>query len=218
MITVPGGKNIVFDTTPDFRAQMLREKVSRLEAVIYTHTHSDHIHGFDDLRAFYFYSKKPVPCYIHSSHVDELRTRFSYAFRQDGYHGTKPQVQLKEFGSRPFKIAGLKFEPALAPHGDQQTVVFRVGSFAYATDFKSLDRRIIKKWRGTIHTMVASGLKFGEHATHSTIEETVALFADLGVKQGILTHMGHEVDSVKHVSRLPRGVVFAYDGMKISLI
>ena len=217
LITTHDKKNIVFDTSPDFRAQMLGAGIEKLEAVVYTHTHSDHCHGFDDLRAFYFHSLKPVPCYIHTEHVEDLRERFIYAFRKDGYQGTKPQVLLKPFGSRSFKISGLTFEPSMASHGDQNTAVFRVGSFAYATDFKKLDAKTIKKWRGSIHTMVASGLKFGEHPTHSTIEETLDLFDDLGVERGIITHLGHEVDYDKHGKHLPKGRLLAFDGMKVTV-
>lgn len=215
LLSTSEGKNIVFDTSPDFRMQMLTAKIRNLDAVVYTHTHSDHTHGFDDLRAFYFQSHRPVPCFIHESHVDDLRSRFSYAFRRDAYHGTKPQVQLKTFGQNSFKVAGQRFEPALAPHGDLDSAVFRVRNFAYATDFKSLGADLVKKWRGTIHTMVASGLKFGSHKTHSSIEETVALFQELGVRRGIITHLGHEVDHGKDARRLPKGVTFAYDGLQV---
>ena len=206
---------IVFDTSPDFRAQMLRAKVTYLDAVIYTHTHSDHLHGFDDLRAFYFRSLQPVPCYIHATHAQELRSRFSYAFRRDAYHGTKPQVVLYEFGESAFTIGGQRFSPALAHHGDMQTAVFRVGAFAYATDFKALSEQVRRAWRGKIHTMVASGHKWGEHPTHSTIEETLDLFRDLKVKRGIVTHLGHEVDFVKDQRKMPRGMALAYDGMRL---
>lgn len=210
-------KNIVFDTGPEFRIQMLRAKVKTLEHVIYTHTHSDHCHGFDDLRAFYFHTQKPVTCHIHSSHANELRRRFEYAFTKTTYLGTKPHVDLVEFEHRPFSILGLEFEPFLAQHGDDQTSVFRVGNFAYATDFKYLSGETIKKWRGKIDTMVASGLRFGEHKTHSCIEETIALFKDLEVRRGFITHMGHEVDYPKHRRLMPKGVALAYDNLKIKM-
>lgn len=208
---------IVVDTTPDFRTQMLRAKVDRLDAVLYTHTHADHCHGFDDLRAFYFFRKAPIPCFLDPIHANELKARFEYAFVDSGYLGTVPQVCIKEIDSNPFAIGPLEIEAIWLPHGSVTSLAYRFGRFAYATDFKYFPPQAIEKWRGKVNTMVASGLHFKPHNTHSTIDETISLFAALGVEKGYITHLSHNVDHKRDAQHLPENVFFAYDQMVISV-
>lgn len=220
LMTVPGpeGGNIVIDTTTDFRYQMLRARVTHLEHVLFTHTHADHCHGFDDLRAFFFHSRRPVNCYLSSEHLAELKERFSYAFHASGYHGTAPQAEVHTFiDQRPFSVLGHEVDPVRLPHGHTHSFGFRLGSFAYATDFKFFPPEVIARWHGKIHTMVASGLHFRPHATHSSVPETMALFAELGVKRGIITHLSHEVDYDRDVKKLPPHIRFAYDGLTLQV-
>lgn len=204
-------QNIVIDTTPDFRTQMLKAKVSQLENVLYTHTHADHCHGFDDLRAFYFSTKMPVNCYLKNHFHSEFLTRFSYAFNATGYLGTAPKVVLKDIPIEPFEVIGLDIETVELPHGNTTTTGFKFGSFVYATDFKTFPKNAIDRWKGKVTTMVASGLRFREHQTHSTITETIELFNSLGVKKGYITHLSHEVDYLRDSHSLPKHVSFAYD-------
>lgn len=207
-------ENLVIDTSPDFRWQILQAKVQSLEHVLYTHTHADHCHGFDDLRAFYFHSRKPVHCYLGHEDLKDLRRRFSYAFHDSGYLGTAPQVETHAIThEKSFEAMGLRIEPLLLPHGSVSTTAFRFGSFAYATDFKSFPPEALARWKGKVKTMVASGLRFRPHQTHSSIDETIALFNQLGVEKGIITHLSHEVDYKRDSKRLPRHVAFAYDGL-----
>lgn len=210
-------KNIVIDTTPDFRTQMLRSRSEALEHVLYTHTHADHCHGFDDLRVFYFHSKKPVDCWIHHVHAKEFRTRFFYAFEETLYPGTKPKVVLHEIDDQIFVIDGLPVQPYLLPHGKEFSTAYRIGSFVYATDFKSIPDKILESWKGTVKTMIASGVGFGQYPTHSSVDETVAVFQKLEVDFGVITHLSHEVDSIRDSSKLPEGIQFAYDGMQIEV-
>lgn len=211
-------EHFVIDTTPDFRAQMLRERVMDLRYVFYTHVHADHCHGFDDLRAFYFKSKSPVQCMSTSQHLQELKQRFSYAFMNTGYIGTAPQVDLVPFDSSlSCHVGGLDVEAVELPHGNVTTLAYRFGSFAYATDFKYFPDAAIEKWKGKIHTMVASGLRFRDHPTHSTVDETLQLFKELGVKYGYITHLSHEVDAQTDAKKLPKNVSFAYDGLSFEV-
>ncbi len=207
--------NLVVDTAPEFRLQMLEAKVRDLRHVLYTHTHADHCHGFDDLRAFYFFSKTPVNCYLAKEHAKELRSRFSYAFEDTGYIGTPPQVKLKTITARGFSIKGAKIDVKVLPHGSMETLAFRFGSFAYATDFKYFPSKVIASWRGKIDTMVASALRFSEHPTHSSIPETLELFKELGVRRGILTHLSHDICYKRDFKKIPKNVSLAYDGMEI---
>lgn len=206
-------ENLVIDTTPDFRMQMLNAKVHTLQHVLYTHTHADHCHGFDDLRAFYFLNQKPVHCYLSPEMLEEFKCRFSYAFTNTGYLGTAPQVVVKPIPNQPFSINGLEIDTIRLPHGSVLTTGFRFGSFAYITDFKEFPWEYRSLWKNKVHTMVASGLRFRSHPTHSSIDETITLFKDLGVKKGIITHLSHEVDYKRDQSSLPSHVSFAYDGL-----
>lgn len=219
LLTLPNDLgHIVVDTTTDFRTQMLRAKVKHLEVVLFTHTHADHCHGFDDLRAFFFHSRRPVNCYLSPEHLQELQERFSYAFHNSGYHGTAPQTRIHTFTDEvPFPLLGLEVDPVRLPHGHTHTYAFRFGNFAYATDFKCFPPETIARWRGKIHTMVASGLHFRPHATHSSIPETIELFKALEVKRGIITHLSHEVDYQRDQAQLPSYVELAYDEMTFSV-
>ncbi|MCY4380329.1 MAG: MBL fold metallo-hydrolase [Proteobacteria bacterium] len=223
LITVKSTReNIVIDTTPDLRSQMLSAKVKYLAKVLYTHTHADHLHGFDDLRAFSFWQKDLVQCYLKPTDLHELKTRFSYAFEDTGYPGVKPKAELISFDEKEFQLTGdLMVEPLFLPHGRVLSTGFRFGSFAYVTDFKSfVDGKFtakLLKWRGKIHTMIASGVKYIPHPTHSSIPETLEMFDKLGVKRGIITHLSHDVDYERDQKKLPPEREFAYDGMEIDL-
>ncbi len=207
----------MIDTGPDFRMQMLRAGVRSLKDVLYTHTHADHCHGFDDLRAFYFSSREEVACHVAEQHCPDFRQRFSYAFEDTGYLGTKPQVVLRPFTSKAFKLGALTVEPAFVPHGHTETAVFKIGRFAYATDFKQFPDSLIHKWRGQIDTMVASAIRFGQHPTHSCVDETLALFQALAVKRGYLTHIAHELRHAIDEAKLPPHVRMAYDGLEFEV-
>lgn len=212
------GVQMVVDTGPEFRLQMIREGITDLNGVLYTHLHADHCHGFDDLRALYFRSKEPVNCYLCSDFEKELRQRFSYAFIDTGYLGTKPQVVLKQIpDDGNFLVANKPIETFRIAHGNVQTSVFRFGSFAYATDFKEFNADQIVRWKGKIKVMVASGIHFGTHNTHSVIEETLRLFEALNVERGVITHISHKIEHLRDSAKLPAGVELAYDGMVIDL-
>lgn len=217
-VTTDDGRNIIFDTSSEFRIQVLRADIRTLQAVIYTHVHADHCHGFDDLRAFYFKDKSPVPCYLGAEYEAEFRSRFSYAFEDTGYLGAKPQVELRILPEQsPLRIGDVEIDFLRLPHGHVISYAYRLGNFAYATDFKTFSPEQIEQWRGKIDTMVASGIHFGKHNTHSTIPETIELFKALKVRDGIITHIAHDVDHERDSKRLPRGVRFGYDGMNFSV-
>lgn len=208
---------IVIDTGPEFRLQLLRAGVSQLQQVLYTHLHADHSHGFDDLRGLYFNSGHPITCHLDPEYIGELKQRFHYAFEDTGYLGGKPDLHLSPLpqNAGTFKIAGQEIETVRLPHGNVYTNAFRFGAFAYATDFKGFTEEALNLWRGKIHTMVASGLRWREHKTHSTIGETLEVFKALGVKRGIITHLNHEIDYNRDSKLMPEGVELAYDGLII---
>lgn len=212
------GENIVIDTSPDFRRQMLDAGVKKLSGVLYTHSHADHTHGFDDLRAFFFYSKENLNCYLKKDDLEDIRSKFSYAFNNTGYSGVTPKVNLVEIEEKPFKVwPDLEFEPLFLEHGNVNSIAFRLGRFAYATDFKKFTPADINKWHGKIDLMVASGLHYKDHKTHSIIPETLKLFEDLKVQRGVITHTSHQIDYVETSSKLPQNCALAYDGMTLEV-
>ena len=218
LLELTNDKRIVVDTSPEFRLQLLANKIDRIDAVLYTHTHADHCHGFDDLRVFSFFRKDPLPVFLAPDHATEIRERFHYAFENTGYEGATPQLQLHEIGKDTFDVLGLPVEPVYLPHGGVTTTAYRFGDFAYATDFKGFPPEVLAKWQGRVPTMVASAIRYRPHSTHSNIPETLDLFAKLGVKQGFLTHLSHDVGYGRDSGKLPPGAALAYDGMVIDLL
>jgi phosphoribosyl 1,2-cyclic phosphodiesterase len=213
LITTKEGKNIVVDTGPDFRQQALISKIKKIDAILYTHIHADHCNGFDDLRAFRFFDETPIPTYLLEEQIEPLKSRFLYAFSKTGYSGVVPSLSLIPMPMKSFPLLGLDVDVIKLNHGDIDVCGFKFGTFAYVTDFKSLSETQIKRWAGSIDTMIASGVHFGSHPCHSVIPETVELFKQLQVKKGYITHISHEVDYAKHSRNLPEGVEFAYDGL-----
>ena len=214
-----GEKNIVIDTSPEFRLQILQAGIKTLSAVLYTHIHADHCHGFDDLRVFSFAKSRgtPISCYMDASFIEEFKNKFSYVFATNSYYGTLPQVELLPVPAGIFKVAGIEIESVRLPHGAIMTNAYRCGSFAYATDFKYFSDALLASWRGKIETMLISGARFKPHPTHSSVSESLAIMQTLGVRRGYLTHLSHDVDYYKHSDALPSGFAFAYDGLVIDL-
>lgn len=211
------GKTLLVDTAPEMRLQVIKSNITSIDAVLYTHLHADHAHGFDDLRAFWFKSRKKLPLYLFPEYQEELKNRFSYAFQDTGYKGAIPQVELREIGDQVLSVEGIKVEPFRLPHGTVETCAFKVGRFMYATDFKRFSEDQISALKGEVDTMVASGIHFGSHNTHSVIPETLDLFKKLGVKKGIISHLSHEIEYLRDAKSLPDNVLFAYDGMIIDV-
>jgi phosphoribosyl 1,2-cyclic phosphate phosphodiesterase len=217
MVTI-GNRNLLFDTSPELRLQILSNGFTQVDAVLYSHMHADHTAGFDDLRAFYFQSRKPLKIYMLPEYIEEIKSRFAYAFLDTGYAGIKPQVVPLPLYDKPLMIEGIEVDPVRVDHGHVSSCGFRIANFAYVTDFKNFPQSKISEWRGKVDVMIASGIHFGTHASHSVIPETIQLFEDLGVTKGVLSHLAHEVDYFEHQSLLPDFVEFAYDGMKIDVL
>jgi phosphoribosyl 1,2-cyclic phosphate phosphodiesterase len=213
------GEVLVIDTTPEFRLQVINNRLDRIDGVLYTHTHADHCHGFDDLRALSFGSKRSntIECMLLEDHIADFKSKFRYAFEDTGYKGTVPQIRVTKIPDEPFQFCGLDIEPVRLPHGHVTTCGIRVGGFVYATDFKTFPKDTIARWRGFVDTMIVSGVHFGKHETHSVIPESLALLDELGVRRGFITHISHNVDHERDRSRLPQNVEFAFDGMVIDV-
>ena len=209
-------RNILIDTTPDLRFQLLNNNISSCDYLFFTHTHADHCHGLDDMRPFFFKEKRNIKVWAHSEHEKELRSKFYYMFEDTGYMGLKPSLQFLSLDELKAEFSDVGIETETLPHGSAFTSLFKIGRFLYVTDFKVFSEDLIEKWKGEIDIMIASAPTYKTHSTHSCIPETIDLFQKLGVKKGYMTHLSHQVEHVSHSKKLPNSVFFAYDGLKLS--
>jgi phosphoribosyl 1,2-cyclic phosphate phosphodiesterase len=208
------GHNVLIDTTPDFREQALREKLMHLDAVLYTHTHADHILGIDDLRPL-TYKHKPgkLPLYASPKASEFLRNMFPYIFVPTYKFGGLPQVELHPIEG-PVELFGANFEPLTVIHGETPILGFRFGSAAYLTDHSQVPQETIEKLRD-LDVLFLDGLRYAPHPTHSTIEQSLKIVDEVKPKRAFFTHICHELAHEATDAALPPGVRLAFDGMKL---
>ncbi len=210
------GLSLVVDTGPDFRQQMLRERVTQLDAIIYTHEHKDHTAGLDDVRSFNFAQQKDMPVYGEQRVLEQLKREFAYAFTEKKYPGV-PQIQLNEINHKPFEVQGLKIIPIRAMHYKLPVLGFRIGDFTYLTDANYLDEENMNKIRGS-KVFVLNGLQHEPHLSHFTLEEAVDVAQKLEVEKAYFTHISHKLGLHKtEQERLPENMALAYDGLILNL-
>jgi phosphoribosyl 1,2-cyclic phosphate phosphodiesterase len=211
-----GGQQILIDSAPDLRLQALREGLQQIDAVLYTHTHADHVHGIDDLRAFNLRDQRSLPLYGAAACVATLQRSFSYIFTPGDHSGFRPRLHLETI-SGPFSIGVVPIIPLPIAHGDDLVLGYRVGNLAYLTDCNHIPPATRAALAG-ITTLVIDALRFSPHPTHFTIAEAIAFAQDCGIKRTILTHLSHDVDARQHGAALPAGIEFAYDGQVIPFL
>jgi phosphoribosyl 1,2-cyclic phosphate phosphodiesterase len=205
---------LVVDTTPDFRYQMLRENVKKLDAVIFTHPHKDHIAGLDDVKAFTYFSKKPIEIYANAMTQEALKREFHYAFADHKYPGV-PELNLHTIESEPFYVGDIKVIPILVWHLKMPVLGFRFGDFTYITDANRIDPAEKQKIKGS-KAMVLNALRHKKHISHYTLDEAIDLIHELNVPKGYLTHISHQLGKYADVNpALPEGIELAYDGMQL---
>lgn len=208
------GMRILIDPSPDFRQQALTHRIIDLDAVLVTHSHYDHVGGFDDLRPFCAPDRLNV--YLRKDVNADLHKRLDYCFRDHLYPGV-PTFHMQEIGDEPFFIRGLKVTPVEVMHGKLPIVGFRIGKFAYITDAKTISEEERDKLRG-LDVLVINALRDLDHFAHMTIEEALAMIRDLNPRRAFLTHMNHEAGRYEDLARrLPDNVRPCYDGLKISI-
>lgn len=222
MVTTGGGRRIVIDAGPDFRFQMLRAGVRRLDAILLTHEHKDHTGGIDDVRAFNFVDYPPevhpVDIYATPTVARVVRKDFDYAFADDKYRGA-PEIRLHEIDpAHPFTAAGTEIVPVRGYHSSRFEVTgYRIGPVAYLTDFKRIDPAEEAKLRG-VEVLVVNALRRREHPSHFSLDEALALIARVAPRRAFLTHMSHEMGLAAEVAAsLPAGVEAACDGLEIEI-
>ena len=203
---------IVIDTTPDFRYQMLRANVKRLDAVIYTHPHKDHMAGLDDVRAYNLFSGKPMEIYCNALTEEAIRRDFFYAFSDKKYPGV-PDLHLHQIHEDAFTIGNITIQPILVWHLHMPVLGFRFGPFTYITDANRIEETEKEKIRGT-QTLVLNALRKQSHLSHFTLHEAVQMADELDVPQTYFTHISHQLGLHDAINdSLPNGRLLAYDGL-----
>jgi len=213
-----GDKRIAIDCGPDFRQQMLRSHTRRLDAILLTHEHNDHIIGLDDVRPFNFQNWTDMPVYCTMRVQQSLLQRFSYVFAAENRYPGAPMVRLHTIAKdTPFELAGLKVMPVEVMHGRMPVLGFRIGDFAYLTDVRSISPEEMEKVKGTRH-LVLSALHRHEHLSHLSLQQALDMIEQLAPERAYLTHISHRMGKHEDVqSELPENVILGYDGLKIRL-
>lgn len=209
------GKNILIDTTPDLRQQALRERIGHIDAVLYTHTHADHLHGIDDLRPFNIACRALIPIFGSTETIGFIQHAFSYIFDETLDAGYRPQLAPFKIGG-DFLLFGLPIMPISLVHGRGASLGYRIGPFAYLTDCNAIPPASEERLHG-VEVMIIDGLRFKAHATHFNISQALAAAARLAPRRTLLTHLSHDIDHRRHSSGLPPGTEFAYDGQRLHL-
>jgi phosphoribosyl 1,2-cyclic phosphate phosphodiesterase len=209
------GRNVVIDTTPDFRFQAMRARMDRLDAVVYTHGHADHVMGLDDIRPFNIKQRGAVPIYAAVDTLEILRRQFAYIF-SDGQPGaTLPLIYLHTIDG-PFDLFGARIVPIPALHGVQPVLGFRVGNMAYLTDFSQVPESSKALLVG-LDDFILDALRYVPHPTHSNVEQSLALVKELKPKRAWFTHICHDLGHVEANARLPEHVRLAHDGLQFEV-
>ena len=211
-----GGMTLLIDAGPDLRQQLLRADVKRLDAVLLTHAHIDHIAGLDELRAFNFFQKKAMPILASAATLDAVKRMFAYAFEKEKYPGT-PDLQLRTIENAPFTLGGLELTPVEVQHYRMPVFGFRIGGLAYITDAKSIAPEEKRKLQG-LEVLVLNALRRETHISHFTLAEALALADELTPRQAYFTHVSHQMGRHADVStELPSGVAFAHDQLVLEV-
>ena len=211
-----GGYTVMVDTTPDFRAQVLRAGVMRLDAILYTHSHADHILGLDDVRPFNYRGRGPMPIYASSETLETLRRVFRYAFNEEPSESSAPKLALNTMDGEPFELFGLRFIPIRLSHGQGASYGFRFGQMAYLTDHSDIPEESKPKLEG-LDVLFLDALRHRPHPTHTTVERAVQWVEELRPKRAFFTHMCHDLGHAATEAALPAHVRLAYDGLELEV-
>lgn len=205
------GRVVLVDTPTDLREQALRFGLPRLDAVLFTHSHADHIFGLDDIRIFNFRQRRAIPCYGSEAALAALRRTFFYVFEAGQEGGGKPQLDLVPVRA-PFDLLGSTVVPVPVWHGAMEVFGYRLGRFAYVTDCNVIPEASFHLLEG-VEILILDALRYRPHSTHFSVEEALEAAERIGARRTILTHFSHEIDHDAPAVALPEGVELGYDGL-----
>jgi phosphoribosyl 1,2-cyclic phosphate phosphodiesterase len=206
---------IVVDTTPDFRYQMLREDVKKLDAIVFTHPHKDHVAGLDDIRPYNFFQQKPMEVFANSLTEEAIKREFAYAFSDKKYPGV-PDINLNTINGEAFFVGDIPVIPIAVWHHKMPVLGFRFGKFTYITDANRIEDREKEKIKGS-EVVVLNALRKEKHISHYTLDEAIAEVQGMNIPKSYFTHISHQLGLHTEVSNtLPQGIELAWDGLQLS--
>jgi len=216
LLRTADGTSVLVDTTPDLRSQALAHKVKRVDAILYTHSHADHVMGLDEVRRFNVLQKSAIPCYGDERTLADLRRIYAYVFELDAPRGGGvPQIVLASVEGE-FCIGPMTFVPVPLAHGSRMILGYRIGSFAYLTDCSEIPESSWPLLRG-VETVVLDALRERPHPTHLSLSQALAIIERLAPARAYFTHMSHDLPHAATCARLPAGVELAYDGLALDI-
>jgi len=210
-----GGYNVVIDTTPDFRTQVLRARLDRLDAVLFTHSHADHLMGLDDVRPFNFRQGTHIPVFADTETLSAIQRCFPYIFRCEERQSSVPQLEIHTLNG-PFELFGREFLPVRLLHGRSSIFGFRFGSAAYLTDHSEIPAESMDRLRG-LDVLFLGALRHKPHPTHSTVEHSIRTVEQLAPRRAFFTHISHDLPHRETENALPPHIRLAYDGLEITV-
>lgn len=211
-----GDKRILIDTSPDFREQALHYGIDRLDAILFTHAHADHILGLDDVRPFNFLQRAEIPIFASAETLATIERTFAYVFEPRPTESSRPRLTTHVFNDAPIEVAGIRIVPVRAAHGKGTVYGFKFGDCVYLTDHSSIPAESMVLLRG-LDVLFLDALRHNPHPTHSTVEESLRTVAELQPKRAFFTHISHDLGHSAIEERLPPNVRLAFDGLEIEI-
>lgn len=207
--------NILIDSSTDLRLQALNNNITRINAVLYTHSHADHTHGMDDLRTFNFINRMEISCFGNELAVNNIKSNFKYVFDDVPSAGGKPRLIFSTINKK-FKFESVEIIPIDINHANWIILGYRIGNMAYLTDCSGIPFKSVKKLQN-LDLLILGALRYSPHAAHFSVEQAIEVINMLKPKKAVLTHMGHELDYKILKKQLPKNIVPGYDGMKFNI-
>jgi len=210
-----GGLHLLIDTTPDLRQQLLTRPFPKIDAVLLTHSHADHIFGMDELRRFNYSQKGPIPVYGNAATIERVKLIYDYAFIKNIWKNGVPSLTANEI-SAEFEISGVQIMPIELDHGSSRILGYRIGDFAYCTDVNHIPEESYDLLQN-LKVLVLDSLREKPHATHFSLQEAIAEAEKIRADQTYFTHVSHILDHDRHGDLLPENCEFAFDGMVLDV-